>query len=222
MSDIAAEVACKRGVSDKQNQKMHEISLQCEKYIDMMSGQWVTPKNAYEKDFCKLLGWKCNDGRYSDAQMGETFIEIKKGQGMMWYDMVRYAEIYMGKGRQETITIFIHYDKIQQYVRDIYVIDTQKIVDFLKMTPETSAFCINLYTELPRGLNMQASATNKDMREMAQYIITSTREKEKIRQKEMKKRIVKKRKCTYLTAEECHKKRSKTDNKKRSETEIII
>ena len=205
---------CKINIIDKAhvpfNEKMYSISKQCEKYIDMMSGHWVIPKNAYEKDFCKLMGWKLNDGRYSDAHIDETFIEIKKGQGMMWFDMVRYAEIYMGKGRQETITIFIRYDKKQQYVRDIYIIDTRKIVEFLKMTPETSAFCNKIYTELPRGLNMQASATNKDMREMAEYIITSTREKEKLQKRQNNKEIGKKRDSTNMIFDECHNKRSKT------------
>mgnify|MGYP000932400062 FL=1 len=161
------------------DQQMLDISKQCANSIDGMVGSWVIPKNAYEKDFCSLLGWKCHNGRYSDARMGDTFIEIKKGQGMMWFDMVRYAEIFMGKGRQQTMTIFIRYDKLREYVRDIYIIDTQKIVAFLKMTSETSAFCIQLHGVVPRGLNMQASATNKDMRAMAQYVITSTREKER-------------------------------------------
>ena len=43
--------------------------------------------------------------------MANTHIEIKKGQDSMWFDMVRYAEIFHGLGRQNTVTVFIRYDK---------------------------------------------------------------------------------------------------------------
>ena len=57
---------------------------------------------------------------------------------------------------------------------------------------------------------MQASGTNKDMREMAEYIITSTREKEKLQKKQNNKEIGKKRDSTNMIFDECHNKRSKT------------
>ena len=103
--------------------QLQTIAVKCAEKIDEMSGSWIIPKNGYEKSFCTLLGWDCVNGRWSDASNSNTSIEIKKGQDAMWFDMVRYAEIYTGKGLQQTVTVFFRYDKKQEYVREIYIID---------------------------------------------------------------------------------------------------
>ena len=84
---------------------MDSIKQTLEQNIHLMRGDWVLPKNNYEADFSNLLGWEDKKGRYADATNGVTDIEYKKGQGAMWFDMVRYAEIYKGIGTQNTITL---------------------------------------------------------------------------------------------------------------------
>jgi hypothetical protein len=161
------------------NSQIHSITEECKNKIDEMTGSWVIPKNGYEKSFCNLLGWDCVSERWSDAHNANTHIEIKKGQDSMWFDMVRYAEIFHGLGRQNTVTVFIRYDKKQEYVREIYIIDTKVILRFLKLTDETSNFCMRMHQNTHRSLNMQASATSTDMRSMASIIIRSKRELER-------------------------------------------
>ena len=156
---------------------MDSIKQTLEQNIHLMRGDWVLPKNNYEADFSNLLGWEDKKGRYADATNGVTDIEYKKGQGAMWFDMVRYAEIYKGIGTQNTITLFFRYDKKEKYVRDIYVIDTKKLLEYMKMDDELASFCIKLYKDAPRGLNMQMSATNTDMRNMATHIITNVKKR---------------------------------------------
>lgn len=160
--------------------QLQTIAVKCAEKIDEMSGSWIIPKNGYEKSFCTLLGWDCVNGRWSDASNTNTSIEIKKGQDAMWFDMVRYAEIYTGKGLQQTVTVFFRYDKKQEYVREIYIIDTKQLLLFLKLDLESSEFCISMHQKAYRNLNMQSSATSKDMRKMASIIVRSKRELEKI------------------------------------------
>tara|TARA_B110000977_G_scaffold64487_1_gene87770 strand:- start:1543 stop:2067 length:525 start_codon:yes stop_codon:yes gene_type:complete len=164
-------------------ERIQTIATECAQKIDKMFGPWVIPTNGYEKSFCKLLGWKCVNGRWSDASNKDTNIEIKKGQDSMWFDMVRYAEIFTGKGQQQTVTVFFRYDKKKEHVREIYIIDTRQLLLFLNLTTETSEFCIKMHKETQRGLNMQASATSKDMRKMALIVIRSKREVERTKKR---------------------------------------
>lgn len=172
---------------------MQTIKDQLQKTIDTMEGPWIVRKNSYEKEFCKHLNWLCKEGRYADAMSGDTLIELKKGQSCMWFDMVRYAEIFKGIGPQNTVTLFIRYDKRYIHVRDIYVIDTKKILEFMKMDDHIASFCIKTKAHLPRGLNMQACATHRDMRNMASYIVTSRKERERGMMLAEDKRIKRKR-----------------------------
>lgn len=158
---------------------MDSIIQTLEKRISAMEGNWILPKNNYEKDFSTLLKWEDKKGRYADATNGITDIEYKKGQGAMWFDMVRYAEIYKGIGTQNTVTLFFRYDKKEKYVRDICVIDTKKLLHFMKMTDELADFCIQLHKNAPRGINMQMSATYKDMKAMSYHIVSKTKPNKK-------------------------------------------
>ena len=144
---------------------------QLQHYIDQMTGDFVVQKNNYEKAFCNLVGWQAVDDRYYDAYNGYNFIELKKGQASMWFDMVRYAEIYLKIGRQHTITLFIQYDKKTKTVKEIYVIHTKRILTFLKLDKKTAKRCIQLFKQQTRRLNMQASATKNDLKAMSSYII---------------------------------------------------
>lgn len=142
----------------------------------LLRGNFITKKNGYEKEFCDIMGWECIHnkdpmGRYYDCTNHFSCIELKKGQGMMWFDMVRYAEIYLGKGKQHTVTVYIDYNKKKAEINEIYIIPTSKLVNFLKMDKDKAEKCMEFYREVPRGLNMQASAYKKDLRALAARII---------------------------------------------------
>ncbi len=140
--------------------------------IGEMEGEWVAPKNAYESRFCQILGWECVNRRYCDAiTPSGHLVELKKGQASMWYDMVRYAEIFLGIGDQNTVTVFLRWSKKKMRVTEIYVIDTVEILKFLKMDEAKAHTCILYKRDAPRGLNMQASMTALDMRSVASKII---------------------------------------------------
>lgn len=169
--------------------QIEKIGQMCRDNIDSMHGEWILPTSGYEPKFCDKLGWECTVGRYADATFDETGIEIKKGQNHMWFDLVRYAEIQLEIGLQKTITVFFRYDKKKQYVREIYVIDTNDLIKFLNLTPAISKTCLQMKETAPRQLNIQASASNLDMRKMATLIIKSKREELRCRSaKKSKKR----------------------------------
>lgn len=168
---------------------MLAIKQQLEKTIDKMEGEWISTKNGYEKALSKSVGWENREGRYADGTNGTTDIEYKKGQGAMWYDMVRYAEIEAGIGTQNTTTCMFHYGKDEKYgrhVRDVHIMDTKKLSEYMlvnkKIPPHLQTvgdFCIWLNAQLPHGLNMQACATNPDHINMATYTVTSRKERER-------------------------------------------
>lgn len=141
------------------------------KTIDQMEGDFVIRSSAYEKYFCDILNWQCHNHRYYDAIGNDICIEMKKGINMMWFDMVRYSEIYLKIGTQNTYTIFIQYAKNKKKVQEIYIIPTDRIIKFLKLDEKKAQFCIDMFKDQYRGLNMQASATKKDLRDMASHVI---------------------------------------------------
>lgn len=150
---------------------MEKIRKRIASRIDRFTGEFVVPKNAYEKKFCDILGWETFDGRYYDAFDGDTFIEIKKGQGGMHFDMVRYAEIVMGFGTQNTVTVFFKWNKKKSIVEEAMIIDTKDIISFLKIDRDFAKTYLKIYRHVPRGVNILASATAKDLRQIARYIV---------------------------------------------------
>lgn len=150
---------------------MERIRKRIASRIDRFTGEFVVPKNAYEKQFCDILGWETFDARYYDAFDGDTFIEIKKGQGGMHFDMVRYAEIVMGFGTPNTVTVFFKWNKKKSIVEEAMIIDTNDIISFLKIDRDFAKTYLKIYRHVPRGVNILASATAKDLRQIAKYIV---------------------------------------------------
>ena len=140
--------------------------------IAKLQGEFVVPKNNYEGPFCEALGWSVATTRYYDATFDGCLIEMKKGQSGMFFDMVRYSEIYLGEGAQGTWTVFFRYNKPQKKVTEVYVIDTRRILSFLRLDRKKAETCIRLRKDQARGLVMQASMTRKDMARMADYVIS--------------------------------------------------
>lgn len=132
-----------------------------------LHGNWVSKKNSYERECCGVLGWEVHDNRYYDAYNGSSYIEIKKGQASMWFNMVRYAEVVLGIGTQDTITVHFRWSKEPLKVCEAYIIDTKRIIDFLKINRQKATEILEFNKHVPRQLCMQAAATNKDLKSLA-------------------------------------------------------
>jgi hypothetical protein len=173
--------------------------------IDYLQGDFVVPKNAYEKDFCGIFGWTMVDSRYYDAcTMDDEKIEIKKGQSQMWFNLVRYAEIVSGKGEQNTYTLFIKWNKKFKLVEECYIIDTKDIINFFGLSKKEWKRLRKIDKKLPRRLNAQASMYYTDMKKIASHIVYSKWAIEK----QEKQRLVK-------------RKRSNTDSKQHERSKKI-
>ena len=150
---------------------MHRIALQVQKVIHSLQGDWIVPKNAYEKNLCKALDWQVFDNRYYDACNGEVYIEIKKGQSSMHFDLCRYAEILLGHGQADTVTVFFRRNKARKQITDAYIIDTKHLIEFLQINKAFALLYLRVKARVPRGVNILASATAKDLRELSTYIV---------------------------------------------------
>ena len=150
---------------------MLRIAVQISKVISTLQGDWIVPKNAYEKALCNALSWDVFDNRYYDAYNQESYIEIKKGQSGMHFDMVRYAEILLGQGKAKTITVFFRWNKAQKKIIEAYIIDTERLIEFLHINKEFALMYLRVKARVPRGVNILASATAKDLRAIADFVV---------------------------------------------------
>ena len=152
--------------------RLERVASDCRVAIGSMQGDWVVPKNAYEKRFCELLGWRCVNHRYYDAAVGETLcVEIKKGQSQMWFDMVRYAEIFSGVGTQNTVTVFFKWNKRAKRVDRVLVMDTERLMQRLGINA-CVAQCILLANELlPGRVNHQQGLSHLQMESIAAHVV---------------------------------------------------
>jgi hypothetical protein len=150
---------------------MYRVAEQICKVIDKLQGDWIVPKNAYEKALCKALSWEVHDDRYFDAYNQESYIEIKKGQSGMHFDMVRYGEILLGKGRANTITVFFRWNKKKKKIFEAYIINTKRLIEFLHIDKQFAQLYLRVKARVPRGVNILASATAKDLRAIADFVV---------------------------------------------------
>lgn len=153
--------------------KLIRIRDQLAKKIHLLQGDFIVPKNAYEGGICKVMGWELFDSRYFDAYCtcSDTFLELKKGQGSMHFDMIRYSELVLGFGKKETVTVFLKWNKKKSVVSEAFVIDTNRIIDFLKIDKKLAKRCLQIHRQAVRGVNMLAAATVNDLRKMASFIV---------------------------------------------------
>jgi len=126
-------------------------------------GEWVKRQSAYEQDLCRELNWQDKENRYFDAICDGINIEIKKGTSI-WLDLRRYAETVKNQG-PETITVFFIPNKTKDFIKTIFIVNTNKIIDWLNINRETADKILDI--QVPRSLNMQASMTIKDVQKIA-------------------------------------------------------
>ena len=141
--------------------------------INELNGDWISKNSGYEKEACNNLGFNCETKRYWDCEYNGLYIEIKKGKSI-WLDEVRYSEILTNANidsRKETITMFIIPSKDKKKVDNIYLIDTKKLIIFMKITNEWAINLLDRHKKTTRSLNCQQSMTIKDLKQIADYTI---------------------------------------------------
>ena len=152
-------------------QRARQVAEEIFLALPSLQGEEIVPKNAYEKALCEKLGWTVFDNRYYDAFNGQSFIEIKKGQAGMHFDMVRYAEVLLGHGPEDTLTVFFRWKKKEKQITEAYIIDTKELIEFLRINKQFAQLYLQVKAQVPRGVNILASATAKDLREMACFSV---------------------------------------------------
>jgi hypothetical protein len=155
---------------------MEKLNCYLENQIKELNGGWISKNSGYEKEACINLGFNCERKRYWDCEYDGLYIEIKKGKSI-WLDEVRYCEIFMSdkidndECKKETITIFLIPSKDKNRIENIIVIDTRKLIQFLKINTEWAERLLIRNKETTRSLNCQQSMTLKDLKLIADYII---------------------------------------------------
>lgn len=145
----------------------NEVKIKLQKYLNKrLVGNWIRNNSAYEEGLCEEIGWEVSLNRYFDALCENLKIEIKKGHSI-WLDLLRYAEIAAEvTDEQDTITAFFVPSKTRDCISDVYVVETKDIINWLGLTKENSKQILNI-PRPPRGLNIQASMTLKDVKSLA-------------------------------------------------------
>jgi len=158
--------------------QMNALNTHLVSIINTLNGEWISKNSSYEKGACLQLGFTCNTKRYWDCRFNDTYIEIKKGRSI-WLDEVRYCEVLMSdtidndECKKKTITIFIIPTKNKKRIEKIYIINTTKLIQFMKITPEWSKSLLLKHKETTRSLNCQQSMTIKDLRNIADYEVVN-------------------------------------------------
>jgi len=155
-------------------EKAEKVANEIFRVLPLLQGDHIVPKNAYEKALCKQLNWEVFDNRYYDAFNGECYIEIKKGQSGMHFDMVRYAELLLGHGPAGTLTVFFRWKKKEKRIAEAYVIDTKVLIEFLRIDKRYALLYLQVKAQVPRGVNILASATAKDLRMISAFRVDSS------------------------------------------------
>tara|TARA_B100000900_G_scaffold1707_1_gene1499 strand:- start:2544 stop:3041 length:498 start_codon:yes stop_codon:yes gene_type:complete len=157
--------------------KMEYLAEHLESKIGQLNGSWISKNSSYEDNACIQLDFECQKKRYWDCLYKDTYIEIKKGKSI-WLDEVRYCEILLSDTiqnnddcKQDIITIFIVPTKDKQNIQKIYIIDTKKIIEYLRLTREWATCLLSRVQNINRSLNCQQSMTLTDLKKIADYEI---------------------------------------------------
>jgi hypothetical protein len=157
--------------------KMFHLSEHIKSKIGQLNGSWISKNSHYEDNACAQLDFKCEKKRYWDCLYKDLYIEIKKGKSI-WLNEVRYCEMLLSDTTQNndnckkhTITIFIIPTKDKQNIKKIYIIDTKKIIEYLRLTTEWATCLLSREQNVNRSLNCQQSMTLLDLKKIADYEI---------------------------------------------------
>lgn len=135
---------------------------------DEITGSFINMNSSYENGLCGVLGWHVDKNRYFDATFQGLKIEIKKGRSI-WLDLVRYSEIILGFGEDNTITAFFIPAREKDKINTLFVVDTKDLIKELRLNNDIAKTLLSLQKTVPRSLNVQASLTVADISKIAFY-----------------------------------------------------
>jgi len=137
---------------------------------------WITRPSHYEKPLCDTIGFEHEDERYKDADFvdknGRLFeIEIKKGQDAMWFDKVRYAEMWQEWDTyKDHVTMFVEYNMEPACVKTISFIELNQLMKRFKMNDDRASKTIEEFHEYKTdevGQNDQLRLSKRQMKDIA-------------------------------------------------------
>lgn len=148
-----------------------ELEKHLRERLPLLTGPWLKQNSSYEEGLCGVLGFTAAASRYWDATWGEHRIEIKKGTSR-WLDAVRYSEIVLGTSedtREEVLTLFFIPDKSKELITQIIGVETQSLVDHLRLTTAEAQQLVDLHKHFGRRLNAQVSVPKSALTSMALF-----------------------------------------------------
>lgn len=143
-----------------------------------MHGAWVEAKNNYEVSFCQVSGFQLEQDRGKDCVWRGLAIELKKGAGTFWLDLVRYSEEMLDvnpDAGSEVVTLFLH--RKGDVIRQICAVSAERILKKFGLTRSTATLLVGLHKDLPRGLNAQARLTIADVQQMADFCVPQSEQR---------------------------------------------
>lgn len=147
---------------------LQDLKKHLQQSLPLLQGDWVSGKRKYESFFASAIGAKFQEGRYWDCIWRGIYIELKMGN--IWLDLVRYSECLLKRTPEsciEVITLFMRYR--EQRITDIYAVNTENLIRTLNLSTRTAEDLLRIRDEMPRSLNAQASLTEKDVRNIAEF-----------------------------------------------------
>ncbi len=145
-----------------------ELEEHLQRSLPLLRGQWVSGKQKYESNFASTIGASIQEGRYWDCIWRGIYLELKMGN--IWLDLVRYGEYMLNRtadSQRQVFTLFMRYH--DQRITDLYGVTTENIIKILNLSVETAEFLLKLKEKVPRSLNAQASLTESDVRQIAEF-----------------------------------------------------
>ncbi len=158
--------------------EMVQVSAHLYERIGQLSGDWVKQNSNYEREACQLLGFNHEENRYWDCEYNGNYIELKKGRSI-WLDEVRYSEIVLRDNpdsKEETITMFLIPSKNKERIERIFLVDTKRIIQFMKINKDWASQICSRKKAINRSLNCQQSMTLRDVESIANDIIKWNRQ----------------------------------------------
>ncbi|MHA1345632.1 MAG: hypothetical protein ACTSVO_12345 [Candidatus Heimdallarchaeaceae archaeon] len=152
---------------------VEELVLHLKTKKPLLCGEWINKNSSYEKEASNILVFNFENERYWDCEINGIYIEIKKGRSI-WLDEVRYCEILLklnDKSSMETITMFLIPSKNKETIDNIYLVNTKKIVEFMKIDEEWADILLKRKSIIKHSLNCQQNMTLKDLSEISDYKI---------------------------------------------------
>ena len=151
-----------------------ELRDHLQRCLPSLEGAWVTARGKYEAAFAKAVGAvvETENSRRWDCVWNGLRVELKKGQGHCWCDLVRYSEYVLGEppdARTPVITLFLRYDGTT--ITEITGTTTEALVKALRLTRRSAEDLLRIALERPGRLNAQARMTFKELKGVADFHI---------------------------------------------------